>query len=183
MNANIKLFNPMPSLTLTATQAIVNELKFDGSSLTDTKDLKKVKKIFKLLIEEVLMKIKHKDRNKRQLRYLLEDIDDDLNEEIQRKSQLSEAAKNYIRILKKCDRKIVNAAKEALRDAIFNSMNHDWIFNFAINKHFRREKKLNQIVLEKYLKNFRRELKNEGKVSFNVDRNYVLKIYSYIQEE
>ena len=113
----------------------------------------------------------------------MEDIDDDLNEEIQRKSGLSEAFKNYIRILKKCDRKIVNAAKEALRDAIFNSMNHDWIFNYAINKHFRREEKLNQIVLEKYLKNFRRELKNEGKVSFNVDRNYVLGIHSSIQEE
>jgi hypothetical protein len=61
-------------------------------------------------------------------------------------------------------------------------MNNDWIFNHAINKKFKRDEKLKQIVFEKYLKNFRMELKNEGKVSIDVDRKKVLDIYSRIQE-
>ena len=80
------------------------------------------------------------------------------------------------------DEKIVNAAKESFREAIFNYMNNDWIFNHAINKKFKKDEKLKQIVLEKYLKNFRMKLKKEGKVSIDLDRSKVLDIYSRIQE-
>jgi hypothetical protein len=61
-------------------------------------------------------------------------------------------------------------------------MKDNWIFNHAINKKFKRDEKLKQIVFEKYLKNFRMELKNKGKVSIDVDRKKVLDIYSRIQE-
>ena len=80
------------------------------------------------------------------------------------------------------DEKIVNAAKESFREAIFNYMNNDWIFNHAINKKFKKNEKLKQIVLEKYLKNFRMELKKEEQISIVVDRKKVLDIYSCIQE-
>jgi hypothetical protein len=84
--------------------------------------------------------------------------------------------------LEKYGEEIVNAAKESLREVVFNYMNNDWIFNHAVNKKFKKDEKLKQIVLEKYLKNFRIKLKKEGKVSIDLDRNEVLDIYSRIQE-
>ena len=84
--------------------------------------------------------------------------------------------------MEKNGKEIVNAAKESLREAIYRYMNNDWIFNHAINKQFRKDKNLKQIVLEKYLKNFRMELKKEEQVSIFVDRKKVLDIYSGIQE-
>ena len=101
----------MPSLTLTAVQVISSELKCDGLSFSNTKLLTKVQKVFCLLINKVLRQIKHREKNKNQLRLLLEDVNDDLNWEFEGKSKLSEAVFNYFEILKNSDKKTVNAAK------------------------------------------------------------------------
>lgn len=108
---------------------------------------------------KILKKIKYKHSNKTQLRLILEEINDDLNWLIQGKINLSDAEFAYFEILKKYDREVVNAAKGALRDAIYRSMNPNWVYSHAINVDFKKDRKTNkmyQVLLEKYLNYFRK---------------------------
>jgi hypothetical protein len=79
----------MPAETLTAIQSFAHELIFDGTQYTNFKFMSVVQKVFKFLIKNVLKGLKHEDKNKTQLRLLLNDIDSDLNDKIKEKIALS----------------------------------------------------------------------------------------------
>ena len=87
-HADKKLFNTMPALTLTAIQSFADELRFNGTQI-ESKFMSIVQEVFELLIKKVLKGLKHKDKSITQLRLLLDDIDSDLNDKVQKKIALS----------------------------------------------------------------------------------------------
>jgi hypothetical protein len=68
---------------------------------------------------------------------------------------------------------------------VFNLMNESWIFHKALHATFRKDTKnvrMCRIILEKYMNQFRRELKH-GCIEPYVDRNEVMRIPSAIERE
>jgi hypothetical protein len=79
---------------------------------------------------------------------------------LKKRKKVSKAVSNYLKIIDSFDVKLINEAKALLRDAIYRMMNDSWIFHKALHTKFKDNERDSQIIFEKFMLEFRKQLKN-----------------------
>lgn len=129
--------------------------------------------------------MKKEDKRKTLMAMLFNKVNKNQIEKLINRKSATLAVENYVKIIEKYDENDVNEAKKALRAGLFKMMNERWIFHKALHATFRKGAKnvhQTRIVLEKYMIQFRSELKNNFIESF-VNREKVMRIPSAIERE
>lgn len=103
---------------------------------------------------------------------ILNDVEKKLNKKLKKRKNKTKAVENYLKIVKTYLKKHVNEAKAILRSRIFRMMSEDWIFLKALHANFRHHKRESRIVLEKYMIQFKKELKS-GAIKMNVNKKEI----------
>lgn len=118
------------------------------------------------------MELKGYDKRKILAMMLFNDADENLNEKLKKRKNKTMAVQNYMDIIDKYSKKDINKAKEILREGALKMMNKDWIFHKALHAKFPSNERQNQILFEKYMIQFRKELKL-GAIKMTVDKDEV----------
>lgn len=123
--------------------------------------------------------MKGEDKRKTLAMMVFNDVQRRAVEKLKKRKNKTNAVKNYLKIIDSHSEKDVNQAKAILRSGVFHMMNEDWIFHKALHARFRTNERQNQIVLEQYMTQFKREL-GKGEIMMDVDKDEVLRIPSAI---
>ncbi len=87
--------------------------------------------------------------------------------------------RKYFELRDEFDPEVMAAAKQDLREALYNCMSLSWMHDHAINRKFSKKNvEIKKQVFYKYLVNFTLELKNTY-IPDVIDRDYVLNIEQF----
>lgn len=109
-----------------------------------------------MLIQKVFKEIKAENRRRNILAMMLNDVDDGEIAKLKRRKNNIPAIVNYLKIVEKHSRNLVNKAKAVLRSALSKIMNPDWVYHKALHVKFRRNQQISRIVLEQYMNHLSR---------------------------
>jgi hypothetical protein len=101
---------------------------------------------------------------RRVLRMLFNQYKEELYDDVEEnEAKYNKIIEDYIKECKNChDKNIINDAKLAFKDAVVEMMTGQWIVNVILNdlKKFRKNKREDLILLEKFMRGFAKELKD-----------------------
>lgn len=87
--------------------------------------------------------------------------------------------RKYFELREEFGPEVMAAAKQDLREAVYNCMSLSWMHNHAMNRKFSKKNvEIKKQVFYKYLVNFTLELKNNN-IPDVIDRDYVLNIEEF----
>jgi len=170
----------MPKQIILAIRSDGFEIPFIAEWFDSLKEATEVKEIFGRLIDEVLMELKGEDKRKTLAMMLFNNVDDGMNKKLKVRYSNTVAVQNYMVIVEKYPRARVEKAKTVLIEGVVQMMNEDWIVNKASNARFLKNERHYQIVLEKYMRYFKKEL-IRGCINLGVEKEEVLEIPSSIE--
>lgn len=170
----------MPKQIILAIRSDGFEIPFIAEWFDSLKEATEVKEIFGRLIDEVLIELKGEDKRKTLAMMLFNNVDDGMNKKLKVRYSNTVAVQNYMVIVEKYPRARVEKAKTVLIEGVLQMMNEDWIVNKASNARFLKNERHYQIVLEKYMRYFKKEL-IRGCINLGVEKEEVLEIPSSIE--
>ena len=174
-----KIFNNMPGFLISAIQKLKRKLKFEDLVTGKTGLWHLIRECAIKLTNKVLLELSSKDGNREQLRMVFNNVDEDLNCELLKKTKNSDfviTLKKYLELLRVYGEEVMNEAKNELRIAVGSEMTKSWMHSEAQNRAFKGQNvELKKRVFFQYMSSFRGGVM-DGEVSALINRKEVMGI-------